>query len=138
MQQHTCKAALHSLPDLLGFVRSQLARTRLTPAESRKVEVSLEEALVNVIRYAYPAQAIGEIELACQLEPGKKIIFIIKDQGKPFNPLQHHAKVHLLASLEEREEGGLGIFIMRQYMDEVSYERHGSYNILTLIKKLIA
>jgi len=129
------KAESDELPGILQWVRKSLQNVALPLPEIRKVELALEEAIVNIIRHAYPNSS-GQLEIICQHVPQKKLVFIIKDKGTPFNPLTRNNQPILNETVEEVEEGGLGILLMRKCVDEVRYERLHSYNVLTLIKKL--
>lgn len=123
-----------ALPKMLAWVRNALSNSGLPLNIQKRVELALEEALVNIILHAYNGKE-GEIELSCRIVSAKEIAFTLKDRGKAFNPLLVKAP-ELESSLEERALGGLGIVMMRKYMDEIHYERKDSYNILTLIKKI--
>lgn len=94
----------------------------------------MEEAVVNVINYAYPKEDHEKIYVSARLHEGS-IIMVIADNGKEFDPtLAPEADITL--SAEERPIGGLGIFLIRNIMNEVKYERIEGRNILTLEKKL--
>ena len=94
----------------------------------------MEEAVVNVINYAYPNEEHEKIYVSARLHEGS-IIMVIADNGKEFDPtLAPEADITL--SAEERPIGGLGIFLIRNIMNEVKYERIEGRNILTLEKKL--
>lgn len=128
-------AELNALYPMLEWVRSRLETSGLSDVEIRRIEIALEEALVNIISYAYQAKR-GMIELEYHLIPGEYVELVIKDQGLPFNPLKQVKKVNPLATLEEREEGGLGVLFMQKLMDKVEYQRYREANILTLRKNL--
>jgi len=128
-------AELDKLVAMMSWVRKWIKKSGLTAREARKVELSMEEALVNVIQHAYKEMK-GEIKLECHLWPHQRIEFVIRDTGIPFNPLQQVKKVDTFASLEKRGEGGLGIFFLLQCMDKVQYERQHPYNILILTQKV--
>ena len=130
--QTTFEAKLESLQDMMQWVREQIQSAGFYPPESQKIELALEEALVNVIHYAYGNNG-GSIELGCSQEP-QKIVFTIKDQGPPFNPLLQAPTVDHFGSLDEKKVGGLGILLIRHYMDEVRYDRIENSNVLTLTK----
>ena len=94
----------------------------------------MEEAVVNVINYAYPKEEHEKIYVSARLHEGS-IIMVIADNGKEFDPtLAPEADITL--SAEERPIGGLGIYLIRNIMNEVKYERIEGRNILTLEKKL--
>jgi serine/threonine-protein kinase RsbW len=94
----------------------------------------LEEAVVNVINYAYPKEEQEFIYLSAHMHEGS-IILVLTDTGKEFDPTLA-PEVDITLSADERPIGGLGIFLIRQIMNEVRYERIEGKNILTLEKKL--
>lgn len=94
----------------------------------------LEEAVVNIINYAYPKEEHESIYLSARLHEGS-IVLVLTDTGKEFDPTMS-PEADITLSAEERQIGGLGIFLIRQIMNEVKYERIEGKNILTLEKKL--
>lgn len=97
-----------------------------------KLNLILEEALVNVISYAYPQGQSGEIELKIFGNTEKsEIIFRITDKGKPFDPTEV-PEPDIDASLDQRPIGGLGIFLVRNLSDKIEYRREDGKNILTI------
>jgi len=137
IDQAVFKAELDELNLMMEWIRHQAEKIGFSKTELRKLELASEEALVNVISYAYKdiKEQKSGIEISCRIYPQERIEFMIKDKGAPFNPLLHSQKVDRLVDLEDMPEGGLGILFIRQYMDEVHYQRQHPYNILTLIKK---
>ena len=109
------------------------------PAElNMPINLALEEAVSNVMLYAYPGRTDGMVfvEYLEMLEPdGKRLIFTISDSGIPFDPTQKE-QADITLSAEDRAIGGLGIHLVRQLMDEISYERTDDKNILTLVKSI--
>jgi sigma-B regulation protein RsbU (phosphoserine phosphatase) len=107
----------------------------MSKSVARKMRLAIEEAVANVINYAYGVGEYGEISLDIQ-KNDDEVSFIIKDKGKPFDPNAQDA-VDIEKAVDDRQVGGLGIFLFKKLMDEVRYERsEDGYNILTLIKKL--
>jgi serine/threonine-protein kinase RsbW len=96
--------------------------------------VALDEALSNIVKYAYPDQPEGEIEVEFRLERGELSVTIL-DDGAPFDPLRVPA-ADVAAPLERRVPGGLGITLVRGLMDAVEYERRDGRNRLVLRRKL--
>lgn len=94
----------------------------------------LEEAVVNVINYAYPEEEHEFIYLSASMHEGS-IVLVLTDTGKAFDPTAA-PEADITLSADERQIGGLGIFLIRQIMNEVKYERIDGKNILTLEKKL--
>ena len=106
----------------------------LAPDVVFNLNLVLEEAVVNVINYAYPKEAHQFIYLSATLHDGS-IVFVLTDTGKEFDPTQA-PEADITLSAEERPIGGLGIFLIRQIMNEVKYQRIDGKNVLTLEKKL--
>jgi sigma-B regulation protein RsbU (phosphoserine phosphatase) len=98
------------------------------------VNLAIEEAVVNVMNYAYPAGIRSNILLEVVAE-GDEVTFILRDNGVPFDPTTA-PEVDVSLPAEERSVGGLGIHLMRHYMDAISYERVDNQNVLTMKKKL--
>lgn len=94
----------------------------------------LEEAVSNVILYAYPKEEQQEIVLTAK-KTDKNLIFVLTDSGKEFDPTQA-PDADVTLSAEERQIGGLGIFLIRQIMNKVEYQRIEGKNVLTLGKQL--
>jgi anti-sigma regulatory factor (Ser/Thr protein kinase) len=97
-----------------------------------KIELALEEALVNICKYSYPDEP-GDAEVNCKQDNGRFIIEIV-DSGIPFDMTALPAP-DLTSSIEKRKIGGLGIFLIKKMVDEVKYRREGSFNILDLTVK---
>lgn len=94
----------------------------------------LEEMVSNIIFYAYPDGTEGTIELAVESD-GKELTFFINDYGREFDPTQK-ADPDVSINPAERDIGGMGIFIVRNIMDKVTYQRLNGKNILTMKKVL--
>ena len=100
-----------------------------------EILISMEELFVNIAHYAY-GEEIGEAILGMEmLEEGKRIRMVLKDQGTPFNPLEKEDP-DIELSAEERKIGGLGIFMVKDYMDYLEYRYENSYNIMIIEKNL--
>ena len=99
-----------------------------------KLNLAIEEAVVNVMSYAYPAGTKGDVDIDAEADD-EQLKFVISDSGTPFDPTQK-GEVDTTLSAEERGIGGLGIHLIRQIMDTINYERVDGKNVLTLRKKL--
>jgi len=97
-----------------------------------KIELALEEALVNICKYSYPDEP-GDAEVSCKQDNGRFIIEIV-DSGIPFDMTSLPAP-DVTSSIEERKIGGLGIFLIKKMVNDVSYRREGNFNILKLTMK---
>ena len=134
-EQKSFNANLSELYAMLGWVREKLDQTGLSDIEVRRIEIALEEGLVNVISYAYQGEE-GKIALSIRCEKGKYVEIMIEDSGLPFNPLKHKRKIDPFVPVEDLEEGGLGILFMQKLMDKVEYQRFKKKNRLTMRKNL--
>ena len=125
---------INEISKLNEFIENIGEEFSLTPDVVFNLNLVLEEAVVNIINYAYPKEDHQWIYLSAKLENGS-IILILTDTGKEFDPtMAPEADISL--SADDRPIGGLGIFLIRQIMNEVKYERIDGKNVLTLEKKL--
>ena len=119
---------------LCEFIEEIGNELSLSPEIVFNLNLVLEEAVVNIINYAYPKEEHQFIYLSAKLHEGS-IVLVLTDTGKEFDPtMAPEADITLQA--EERPIGGLGIFLIRQIMNEVKYERIEGKNVLTLEKRL--
>ena len=122
------------IPRLNAFIDDVCNANGIDMSESMQINLALEEAVSNVINYAYPTGTKGDITIEAKSN-GEKMFFIISDTGTPFDPTARPA-VDTTLSAEDREIGGLGIHLIRKIMDHINYERTDGHNVFTLIKKL--
>jgi sigma-B regulation protein RsbU (phosphoserine phosphatase) len=125
---------IEKVPELHDFVNNIAEDAELDPSLSMSIDLAIEEAVVNVMNYAYPQGTKGTVNIVGTIEDNW-LQFVITDTGIPFDPtVQEDADTTL--SAEDRPIGGLGIFMVRQIMDSVSYERTEGKNVLTLKKDI--
>ena len=105
------------------------------PSLSYAIRLVSEEIIVNILNYAYPQQAEGYLTLCLWDEDGEITLEFI-DGGIPFNPLDKDDP-DISLPLEQREIGGLGIFLVREMMDDVAYTYVNKENRLTIKKKYL-
>ena len=122
------------VPELNRFVKSVTERLNLESSLSSQLMLAVEEAVVNVMSYAYPLGTRGDIKVEAKASE-QWLKFIISDQGKAFDPTQG-GNADTTLSAEERPIGGLGILLVQSIMDSINYERVDGRNVLTL-KKVI-
>jgi sigma-B regulation protein RsbU (phosphoserine phosphatase) len=128
------KNDVHDVLKLNNFQKSFYAKMGLETSLARQLQLGVEEAVVNVIDYAYPIGTDGDITVK-MMSDGQSLKIIIVDSGVVFDPtLKEDTDTTL--SAEERQIGGLGIYLVRELMDSINYERQGGKNVLTLIKNL--
>jgi sigma-B regulation protein RsbU (phosphoserine phosphatase) len=125
---------IQEMPALAIFIGSVCEDMRFDELTTAGVNLAIEEAVVNVMNYAYPAGIRSNILLEVVAE-GDEVTFILRDNGVPFDPTTA-PEVDVSLPAEERSVGGLGIHLMRHYMDAISYERVDNQNVLTMKKKL--
>lgn len=135
MKEKIFPADTAALDDVLGFAEEELEQTGCSAKMLMQLTVALEEIFVNVANYAYP-EGSGNVRISIDFEnENSLVLFRISDKGIPFDPLAK-PDPDITLSAEERQIGGLGIFICKVTMDEVNYERKDDENILTMKKIL--
>ena len=125
---------ISTIPQLNAFVDEVCETVGLDMATTMSMNLALEEAVVNVMSYAYPQGIIGNVKIEAKANE-KRLKFTLSDTGTPFDPTKKE-DADISLSVEERPIGGLGIYLVRQIMDSVNYERIGGKNVLTLRKSL--
>jgi sigma-B regulation protein RsbU (phosphoserine phosphatase) len=125
---------IQEVPRLNAFVNEACQMAGFTEEDTSKVQLAIEEAVVNVMKYAYPSGTHGDVTIEAQLN-GVRMKFTIIDSGAPFDPTAH-PEADTTLSANQRAIGGLGIHLVRQIMDAVNYERIDKLNVLTLKKNL--
>ena len=135
MTQKTFPARTEALPDALGFVDQMLDSFGCPMKIQMAVCVAIEEVFVNVAHYAYP-EGRGDVTISISFDQqSRRATFRMMDRGVPFDPLQK-PDPDITLSAEDRQIGGLGIFIARKTMDTVSYAYENGENILTMTKTI--
>ena len=131
----TFPAKIDALSDVLGFVDESLESYGCPMKIQMAVCVAIEEVFVNVANYAYGGGE-GDMTLGISFDDeSRAFTFRMTDKGTPFDPLKK-PDPDITLSAEEREIGGLGIFITKKTMDSVTYAYENGENILTMIKKI--
>jgi serine/threonine-protein kinase RsbW len=138
MNNRIFSADLAALHTMLEFIKECLRGAAMPPKIKQEIVLASEEALVNIIKHGYlPEEKEGTVEISCgnlTEPPGVKIV--LKDQGIPFNPVEHVEipESALTSNPNDLSLGGLGISLIVNLMDCVEYQRLSSGNQLTLIK----
>jgi len=125
---------IQQIPQLADFVETIAQEKHLSQSLAMGINLALEEAVSNVILYAYPKETDGLVDVEAILRKDS-LEFLIVDSGVPFDPTAALV-IDISLSAEERSIGGLGIHLVRELMDSVSYERKDEKNYLKMIKKL--
>ena len=125
---------IEELERLAIFVEEVADELGLDPELTMNLNLALEEVVSNVILYAYPREMGEKITIMAQCN-NQNLVFTITDKGKEFDPTKvEEADVTL--SAEDRQIGGLGIFLVKNIMNEVTYQRLEGKNVLTLKKNI--
>ena len=125
---------VQEVPRLAAFVEDICEVAGIDMGTTMKMNLAIEEAVVNVMNYAYPSGVKGEVRIEAGVREGY-VEFVISDDGTPFNPTEVEDADTTL-SAEERQIGGLGIFLVKHIMDIVEYKYVNGQNVLTLRKNL--
>lgn len=140
METILVEAAEDSLDEINDFLNERLEAAGADPTVMFQIELSVEEIVVNIASYAYEdgveSELFGKIEVGCELQedpPGITIRF--RDTGKRFDPLAME-DADTSGKMFMEQEGGFGIHMVKETMDEVSYAYEDGANVLTIRKKL--
>lgn len=135
MSELNIEAKTENLDKVLAFVDQHLEERGCAVQVQMQIDVAVEELFVNIAQYAYaPGIGVATIRLEIQEDPFVVVITFI-DNGIPYNPLAKEDP-DITLSAEERPIGGLGIYMVKKSMDEVSYEYKDGQNILRIKKQL--
>ena len=135
MREMDIAATLENLDTVMAFVDQQLEEAGCSMKTQMQIDIAVEEVYVNIAHYAYNPE-IGGVTIRVQIEEEPlAVILTFIDKGKPYDPLAKEDP-DVTLSAEDRQIGGLGIFMVKKSMDNISYEYNEGRNILTLKKKL--
>jgi len=123
-------ASMESFESFRSFVLQELERQGGLEELAPRVDLVMEEVLVNAINYAYPKGG-GEIEVECLAEGSGSFRVTVRDWGVAFNPLER-APPDLSADISSRQVGGLGIYLVKQMAGRLTYECRDGGNVLTI------
>lgn len=130
------EATDENLEAVNDFIHEQIKPFSCQSQTLFQIDLAVEEIYVNIAHYAYSPDK-GTVQIDCSVEKTSdapaKLTVSFTDRGKAFNPLEK-PDPDITLSVEEREIGGLGIFLTKKYMDSVLYERKDNQNILTFTK----
>lgn len=126
-------ATTDEFPNAAAFIEEELEKVNCPMKTSMQISVAFEELFVNIANYAYP-DSIGKAKVGIAINDGK-IIIQFTDSGIKYNPLEK-TDPDITLSAEERNIGGLGIFMVKKTMDDIKYEYKDGQNILTIFKNL--
>lgn len=135
MSELTIEAKTENLEKVLAFVDKHLEEKECAIKVQMQIDVAVEELFVNIAQYAYDSDTgMVTIQVEIQEEPLAVMITFI-DNGVPYNPLAKEDPDITLAA-EERQIGGLGIYMVKKTMDDITYDYKDGQNILRIRKQL--
>ena len=129
------EAVRENIPRITEFVDAALEQLGCSVKAQMAIDIALDEILANICHYAY-APGTGTVEVFIDHDAENQMAVItFRDRGVPFDPLQKEDPDTTLTA-QEREIGGLGIFLVRKTMDAVEYRHEDGFNVLTIRKKI--
>ncbi|MDQ1262060.1 MAG: serine/threonine-protein kinase RsbW [Euryarchaeota archaeon] len=130
-QEITAAATTEQIPVISDYVESMMGLAGFGSRKVMEVLLAVEEACTNVAKYAYPGKA-GTVHIVARVH-GDRLELIIEDEGIPFDPTTHIVALSQ-ADTKDHPIGGLGIHLIRCYVDRMSFEFRDGKNVLTLVK----
>lgn len=135
MKELTIDATIENIVAVTAFVDEQLERLNCPMKTQIQIDVAIDELFGNIANYAYnPEIGTATVRVEITRNPLAVVITFI-DNGIPYNPLAK-ADPDITLSAEERQLGGLGIYMVKKTMDDVSYEYKNGQNILKIRKEI--
>ncbi len=125
-------ARLESLAPLMAFVEQCAQEHGFEGRRMNEIQLAAEEALVNIFNHAYPPEQIGDVHIHCSGGVDGSLLVEFRDTGVPFD-FEDLKDPDLDASISGRKIGGLGVFLIKKMVDDLSYRRDGDENVLTFI-----
>ena len=135
MKELTLEAKIESLQEVLEFVDTELEGLDCPMKTQMQIDVAVEEMYVNVAHYAY-APGVGMVTITLDFnEDSRQVAITFIDGGVPFDPTAKEDP-DVTLSAQERQIGGLGIYMVKKSMDEMVYRYEDEKNILTITKRI--
>ncbi len=135
MKELELEAKVDNLQQVLEYIDGELEKAGCPVTVQIQIDIAVEEVFVNIASYAY-APGSGKARVGIEISPdNQKAKIVLIDQGVPFDPLAK-PDPDVTLSAEERQIGGLGIYMVKKTMDDVGYEYKDGSNILTITKIL--
>ena len=132
MKQIKVKADTAELDNVLSFADTILEELGCSVKAQMQIDIAIEEIFVNIAHYAYP-ESEGDAVIYVEPGEGPSVTITFEDEGIQYDPLKNEDP-DITLSAEDRPIGGLGIFMVKKSMDEVSYEYKDGKNRLTIKK----
>ena len=132
MKEQTFKAIVDSIPEVVAFIDVQLEALDCPMKAQMQLDVAADEVFANISNYSGATEATVRFEFD---GASRMVSVIFTDNGVPFDPMTV-AEPDVTLPAEERQIGGLGIFLVRKTMDDVAYRRENDRNVLTIRKAI--
>ncbi len=135
MNEWTFEATIDNIPSMIDRVNEQLESLDCPMKAQMQIDVAMDEVLANIASYAY-GSGTGEATMRFEFEPDTRMVSItFIDSGIPYDPLAK-PDPDVTLSVEQRDVGGLGIFLVKKTMDDMTYAREDGRNVLTIRKRI--
>lgn len=135
MKELTLEAVKENITAVTMFVDEQLESFECSMKAQMQLDVAVDELFANIATYAYPG-GVGSATIQIEFEPSERMVSItFIDSGIPYDPLKK-PDPDVTLSAEERSIGGLGIFLVKKTMDDMTYRFENNQNIVTIRKKI--
>lgn len=135
MKEMTLDAKVESIAAVTAMAEEALEQAGCPLRAQMQINVAIDELVGNIVHYAYP-EGKGIVKVQCGVDPETRMFtLVLQDRGIAFNPLDT-PEPDVSKSVRERTIGGLGIFLARKAMDEITYAREDGWNILSAKKKI--
>ena len=135
MKELVIDAKIENLDEVLGFIDGELEMAECPMKTQMQLDVAVEEIFVNIANYSYTPE-IGEATISIEiLDSPRKAVITFKDSGIPFDPTAKEDP-DITLSAQERQVGGLGIFMVKKSMDTMKYRYTEGQNVLEITKTL--
>lgn len=131
LSQTKLPAKLENLPAFIDPVKNCAEEQGVSHKRIMEIELAAEEILVNIFNYAYRQEESGYAQVTCRLEEDNRFVIEFEDSGIPFNVFSL-GEPDTTSDIPERKIGGLGVFLVRELMDDVHYCRENARNILKI------
>ncbi len=129
-------AALENLDTVFDFIHEELENADCPMRAQMQIDLAVDEIFANISKYAYNPQ-VGKAKINCSVKNDPlRVEISFEDNGIPYNPLEKEDP-DITLSAEDREIGGLGIFLVKKNMDSVEYEYKDGKNILIIKKEIV-
>jgi len=137
MKELNIRAAVENLDTVMDFVNTELEESGCHLKLQTQIGIAVEEILVNIANYAYkPDEPSDNGNVTVRIAVGDEVTIEFEDNGVPYNPLKNEDP-DISASAQERNVGGLGIYMVKKIMDSVEYRHTDGKNILVIRKVIL-